>query len=419
MTSVTNTDNKARWVLGIAMSAMIVDGYDVIVFGSAIPALRAHEDWNLSAQDIGQIASLAIVGMLLGAFLSGPITDRIGRRWGLIGCISWFSIAMIGVGAAPSPEVLGFFRFIAGLGFGGVLPTAIALTMEWAPAGRRNLSNALVQCGFPAGGILAAFAAIALLEDHGFRALFLLGALPLVTIVPLAIWKLPESAEFRQTQKSDISRSSVRQNLANAFAARFIPVLIVFALANFCSFLLVYALNTWLPELMRTAGFGLGSSLSFLLTLSLGAIAGGAVGSAFADRFGNKLVVSIGFSIAAVALMLISLSPPTAVLYILIAVAGATTLGTQIVLFGYAGAYFAADVRATSVGFTSGVGRLGAITGPILGGTLVGRDIGLGWSFGVFAAVALVGALLTMLAPSTARAVDRATSNEVSRSGAA
>ncbi|MFD6517910.1 MFS transporter [Rhodococcus sp. NPDC060176] len=418
MTSVTNTDNKARWVLGIAMSAMIVDGYDVIVFGSAIPALRAHKDWNLSAQDIGQIASLAIVGMLLGALLSGPITDRIGRRWGLIGCITWFSIAMIGVSAAPSPEVLGFFRFIAGLGFGGVLPTAIALTMEWAPPRRKNLSNALVQCGFPAGGILAAFAAIAFLEDFGFRALFLLGALPLVTIVPLAIWRLPESAEFLRTQKSDVSRPSIRQNLANAFAPRFIPVLIVFALANFCSFLLVYALNTWLPELMRTAGFGLGSALSFLLTLSLGAIAGGAVGSAFADRFGNKLVVCIGFSTAAFVLMLISLSPSTGVLYILIAVAGATTLGTQIVLFGYAGTYFASEVRATSVGFSSGVGRLGAIAGPILGGTLVGRDVGFGWSFGVFASVALGGALFTMLAPPTARAVDRATSNEVSRSAA-
>ena len=137
-------------------------------------------------------------------------------------------------------------------------------------------------CGFPIGGVLAALLAILLLEPAGFRTLFAVGTLPLVTLVPLAIRLLPESPSFER-QRGGRARGGVAQLVKGRAAV----TTALFVVANFCGFLLVFGLNTWLPQLMRGAGYELGSALAFLLVLNVGAIAGGLGGSALADRYGS------------------------------------------------------------------------------------------------------------------------------------
>lgn len=384
---------RAAAAVALCFGAIVFDGYDLIIYGSAVPALLQYEPWGLTPAQAGAISSYALLGMFVGAIAAGTLTDLVGRRRLFIASLAWFSLMMALVAAAPDPTTLGLFRFLAGLGFGGIPPTAIALVVEVAPAARKHLVNGLMLCGFPVGGVVASLLAIALLEPAGFRALFAIGALPLITLVPLAVWLLPESPSFSGRTRTQ------RGELARLLRGRSSIATLLFVVANFCGFLLVFGLNTWLPQLMRGAGYELGSALAFLLVLNVGAIAGGIGGSALADGVGSRWVATALFAAAVAALALIAVPLPTVVLHLLVFVAGAATTGNQIVVYGYVAAHYPPTNRATALGLSSGIGRLGAVTGPALGGALVAAGIGLAGNVGVFAIVAVAGALACALVP--------------------
>ncbi|GAA5140352.1 MFS transporter [Pseudonocardia adelaidensis] len=394
--SVQRRSVVAAVTLGFA--AIVFDGYDLIVYGSAVPKLLEYQAWNLTPTQAGAIGSYALVGAIIGAVMTGPLTDLFGRRRLFIASLVWFSAMMLLSAFAPNPWWLGATRFLAGLGFGGIPPTAVALVIEVAPVSRRHLINALMLCGFPAGGVLAAVTALLFLEPLGFRALFAFGALPLVTLVPLSLWLLPESPNFVRRTRG-VPRTSPPSGLRTLLSRRTAVALALFIVTNFCSFLLVFGLNTWLPQLMRGAGYQLGSALAFLLVLNVGAAVGGLAGSALADRFGSRWVATTGFLAAVLSLGLIAVPLPTAVLFVLVFVAGAATTGNQVVIYGYIATHYGARQRATALGLSTGVGRLGAVTGPVLGGALVAAGAGLSMNVGVFALVALVGAIAAAAVP--------------------
>ncbi|WP_410574804.1 MFS transporter [Amycolatopsis sp. cmx-4-61] len=286
------------------------------------------------------------------------------------------------------------FRFLAGLGFGGIPPTAIALVVEVAPAGRKLFYNSVMLSGFPVGGVVAALASLTLLDTVGFRGLFALGAVPLVTLVPLAWWVLPESARFASAERPAGGakiRALLRDRSAVATA--------LFSVANFCGFLLVFGLNTWLPQLMRGAGYDLGSALTFLLVLNIGSVVGGLVGAAVSDRFGGRVVATVLFVLAAAVMLLLTAPRSATLTSVLVFVAGAMVVGSQSVLWGYVATHYETEARATALGVTSGIGRLGAAAGPAIGGLLVSSGVGLAGNVAVFAAAALIGAVSSGLVP--------------------
>jgi MFS family permease len=141
--------------VAICFITIVFDGYDLIVYGAVVPSLLQYEPWGLTPPQAGAIGSYALIGMLIGALVVGTITDIVGRSKIMLVCITWFSLAMALCAVAPNPQLFGLFRFIAGLGLGGVVPTAIALTIEYSPAYRRNLNNALMFSGYSVGGILS------------------------------------------------------------------------------------------------------------------------------------------------------------------------------------------------------------------------------------------------------------------------
>jgi AAHS family benzoate transporter-like MFS transporter len=394
--SVQRRSVAAAVTLGFA--AIVFDGYDLIVYGSAVPKLLEYQAWDLTPTQAGAIGSYALVGAIIGAVMTGPLTDLLGRRRLFIASLVWFSMMMLLSAFAPNPWLLGAFRFLAGLGFGGIPPTAVALVIEVAPVTRRHFINALMLSGFPVGGVLAAVTALVFLEPLGFRALFAFGALPLVTLVPLSLWLLPESPNFARRARG-VPRTSQQSGLRTLLARRMLLALTLFVITNFCSFLLVFGLNTWLPQLMRGAGYQLGSALAFLLVLNLGAVVGGLAGSALADRWGSRWIATTLFLAAVLSLGLIAVPLPTAVLFVLVFVAGAATTGNQVVIYGYVATHYSAGQRATALGVSTGVGRLGAVTGPVLGGALVAAGAGLSINVGVFALVALVGAVACAAVP--------------------
>jgi len=379
-------------VISLSFAAVVFDGYDLIVFGSAVPALLAHPEWQLSPTQVGSLGSLALFGMFFGAIGVGAVTNRIGSRLAFMGCLVWFSVMMLAVAAAPTPELLGLARFLAGLGFGGIAPVAIALVVEVAPPGRRSFYNAVMCCGFPFGGVLAAIAGLTLLEPYGFRALFAMGGLPLVTLLPLAIIFLPRSPKFDRAAPEGA-------RLSGLFRGRSAAALAMLAIANAAGFLLVFGLNTWLPQLMRQAGYPLQSAIGFLLVFNVGAIVGGLTGSALADRYGSRWVATGAFCIGVVSIAMLAVPLPTVALYASIAVAGGASVGTQIVVFGYVAVHFRTPHRPAALGITTGIGRLGSVAGPTVGGLMVSSGLSFGMNFLVFSGVALVGAVAALAVP--------------------
>lgn len=274
--------------------------------------------------------------------------------------------------------------------------------------------------GYAVGGMVAAGIGIFMLPRLGWQAMFFAAAVPLV-LFPFLLRALPESVGF-------LIRSG-REDEARAVLAKLVPgaattaeTRLVFQEAStgsasvaelfrgnrtlgtlamwlcfFCCLLMVYALGSWLPQLMRSAGYSLGSSLSFLLALNFGGMLGAICGGRIADRFGLPRVVMGYFTLGALCIAMLGLNPAMPVLYLLIFIAGAGTTGTQILLYASVAEFYTLSVRSTGLGWASGMGRVGAIVGPMLGGMLMAAQLPMAMNFFAFAIPGLVAALATVV----------------------
>ncbi len=390
-------------VVALGFGALVFEGYDLIVYGTAVPALLAYPAWALTPAKVGAIGGAAFLGMFVGAPLAGWLSDRFGRRRLFISLLCFFSFMMVLVALAPTPGLLALFRFLAGVGFGGIPPTAIAQAYEFAPADRKVLYNAIMLSGFGIGAILAAGLAIILQGHVGFRVLFGFGALPLVTLVPLAVWLLPGAPGPTGNVSGKVEKTLVSP-WRGVLQGRAMISTVLFAAANFFALLLSFALNTWLPQIMRGAGYPIGSALQFLLLLDTGALVGALFGGWLADRIGGRKVVTAMFILAAVSLACLSFHMPSTLIKTLIFITGAVAVGNQSVLFGFMAAHYPQASRATAIGATSGVGRLGAAAGPVLGGLLLKAGVNLSGNVLVFAGVSVLAGLSILLIPQSLRA---------------
>lgn len=393
---------------------LIFDGYDLFIYGVVLPVIM--KEWGLTPLQAGALGSYALFGMMFGALAFGSLADRIGRKKGIALCFALFSGATILNGFASSPGEFGIYRFIAGLGCGGLMPNAVALMNEYAPKRLRSTLVAIMFSGYSLGGMLSAGVGIYLLPRFGWESMFFAAALPLL-LLPVILYYLPESIGFlvRQgrvkeagaflkrldpgcdVQADDVLQVVERKTKGASVAALFREGLAVRTLALwlafFCCLLMVYALSSWLPKLMANAGYSLGSSLSFLLALNFGGMAGAIFGGWLGDRY-NLVKVKVAFFLAAaLSISLLGVNSPMPVLYGLIFIAGATTIGTQILLYAGAAQLYGLSVRSTGLGWASGIGRNGAIVGPLLGGALMGINLPLQLNFIAFAIPGAIAAL--------------------------
>lgn len=432
----SRTANSAIWLVPLLCGLAVgFDGYDLIVYGTVVPALLQYEPWGLTAERVGLIGSYAVIGMLFGALLAGTVTDIIGRRKALLLCVTWFSIFTALCGVAPTPEIFGLLRFLAGIGLGGLIPVATALTLEYAPSHRRNITYTAMMASYNVGGLLAAGLAILVIPAFGWQAMFFFALIPFLIIVPLGLKYLPESISFLVAQN--------RRGEAEALARRFgVPLQevaktvekeeetavhegrlhglktitsrlfllrsVAFWVASFFGLMLIYGLSTWLPGVMTEAGYSVGSALSFFLLFQGGAVVGNLVAGVLADRFGTKLVCGLFFSIAAIGIALLSVNLPLLLIYLLAGVAGAGVFAAMVLVYSYIGQYYPASSRATALGWSAGIGRLGAIVGPILGGFLVGAGLAVPWGFYTFALAGVIAALIIFLLPRSPISAEKA-----------
>ena len=182
-------------VLAVCWLAILFEGYDVGVMGAVLPAMAEDRQWNLSALALGALSSYALVGMLVGALAVGTLSEILGRRRMLLACVGVFSLSMAGAAWAPTPGLFALFRLAGGLGLGGVIPVAAALTIEYSPTERRSFNYGLMYSGYSFGILSAAFLSMQWLPQIGWRGVIAAGALPLLALWPMAR-ALPESLEY-------------------------------------------------------------------------------------------------------------------------------------------------------------------------------------------------------------------------------
>ncbi|GAA0929222.1 aromatic acid/H+ symport family MFS transporter [Pseudonocardia zijingensis] len=388
MSNPTESRRRAAWVAPLAWSSVALEGFDLVVLGVVLSPMLRDGVWGLTPASGALISSVGLVGVMVGAIAIGTVTDVIGRRRTMLYTVSGFSVLTLLCAVAPDPWTFGVLRFLAGLGLGGVLPVAIALVSEHARVGRSGGATTVLMTGYHVGAVVTALLGIVVIPALGWRAMFVIGALPALVLVPLIVRHLPESESFLR------DRAGERHNpAAILFGPGYVRATIAFWVTSFMGLLLVYGLNTWLPEIMRAAGYDLGAALALLLVLNVGAIAGLLVAGQVANRIGTRPAVLAWFVAAALFLALLSIRLPGIGVYVGVLLAGVFVFSAQVLVYAYVGQFYPAAARGTAIGAASGVGRLGAISGPLIGGALLTAGVAYPWGFYVFAVVAAIGAV--------------------------
>ncbi|GAA3269982.1 aromatic acid/H+ symport family MFS transporter [Paenarthrobacter aurescens] len=427
-TAPVNNWNVPKKTTGLVLFccwlAILAEGYDVGVLGAILPALAEYKEWNLSPLALGGLGSYALIGMLIGALFIGTLSDLVGRKKMLLASMAIFTLTQAGAAWAPTPELFGLFRLIGGLGMGGVIPVAAALTIEYSAPNKRSYNYGLMYSGYSLGIVAAALAALFVLPLGGWRAVIAIGAAPVV-LIPI-IWKfLPESLEFLESKgrKSEAKALAAKLNISNykpvvavapvagmqadpwwktittMFSRKYLRSTVFFWISLFCGLVLVYGLNTWLPSIMKKAGYDLGSSLTFLLVFSLASAIGGLLLGRAADKYGKKLILVVFYILGGLGIMLLVFPNTMVVNLLFVAFAGVGSISTSLVLTGYIADYYPAKVRGTATGWALSFARLGAISGPLIGGWIAGSKLPFEANFAIFAGIAVLAAGAVAMIP--------------------
>jgi AAHS family 4-hydroxybenzoate transporter-like MFS transporter len=403
-------------LLLICAAVLFLDGFDTQAIGYVAPALA--REWSLSKAALGPVFSAGLFGLMIGALLFGPLADRIGRKKIIVFSTLAFGIGTFATAFVSDVNSLLAIRFLTGLGLGGAMPNAVAMTSEFSPHRRRATMVMIMFCGFSVGAALGGFLAAALIPQFGWRSVFFIGGAAPLLLAPILALRLPESVRFLVLTGRAQSRVAQLLGLispATAFApaTQFVvhepkltgmPVLHLFrsgrALATlllwvvfFMSLLDIYFLSNWLPTVLADLGASISEAAVIGSMLQVGGIVGTVALGRIVDRFSFRalaLVYFIGvFAVGAIG----QLGYSAVLVTIAIFVAGFCIVGGQIAANALAAAFYPTSVRATGVGWALGIGRVGSIVGPLVGGVLLSMKWSTGEVFMTAAAAALCAAV--------------------------
>ncbi|MFP3556284.1 MFS transporter [Paraburkholderia sp. SIMBA_049] len=406
---------------------LVIDGFDAQAMGYVAPSVIG--EWHVSKAALGPVFSASLFGMLLGALGLSVLADRIGRRPVLIGSTFFFALSMLATPFVSTIPALIALRFITGLGLGCIMPNAMALVGEFSTPAHRVKRMMLVSCGFTLGAAIGGFISAALIPAYGWRAVFWVGgAVPLVLAVAMFA-ALPESLQFlvlkgrneRARQwlaKFDPSlgvgpatRLVVQEKanggapVAELFRAGRAPVTLILWGISFMNLIDLYFLSNWLPTVMRDAGYSPSTAVIVGTVLQTGGVVGTLLLGWFIERFGFVRVLFACFAFGALSVGAIgAVSHALAWLLVAVFAGGVCIVGGQPAVNALAGHFYPTTLRSTGIGWSLGIGRIGSVIGPLVGGQL----IALNWSnaqlFHAAALPVLCSALLVLtLAAATHR----------------
>jgi AAHS family 4-hydroxybenzoate transporter-like MFS transporter len=381
-------------LLVVATAATIIlDGLDNQVLGAALPTLM--REWGLPRPAFSNVLTSGMVGMMIGGFIGGFVGDRLGRRVALIGSVIAFGLLTILVAFADGIWTLGLLRFCAGLGLGGAMPNAAALSSEYVPIRQRPFAVTLTIVCIPLGGSLAGLVAGQILPRFGWRVLFLIvGIIPLV-LAGILLRVLPESPRFMARVRerwpelrvllrklghdvpADVTfvdpseRQASRASLKEIFVPEFRRDTMALCASFFFCLLSVYMGTNWVVSMLTGSGFDVGTASYGLTAFNFGGVVGAIVGAIVIMRFGSRvtmLTMAVGAVGGAVVLAVMSIGPQsTFAVLAMLAWTGGLINAVQTTMYALAAHVYPTSVRATGVGTAVAFGRIGGVLSPTLG----------------------------------------------------
>jgi AAHS family 4-hydroxybenzoate transporter-like MFS transporter len=389
--------SRRLWVFALLAACLVMDGFDVQAVGYVAPALI--RDWGIPSSAMGPVFASGLLGLFAGSIAFGVAADRLGRRPVLIGATLVFSLFTLLTARAGSVAELLAVRFVAGLGLGAMMPNATALVGEYSPGRQRVATMMIVTNGFMIGAVLGGLLSAWLVPAHGWRAVFWVGGLVPLLLVPAMVRWLPESLQFlvlRGRHPGEIGRwlarmgeavpaGDVRYEVREARREGF-PIVqllrdgraaatLLLWLVNFMNVLDAYFVASWLPTVLRDAGLPTSTAVLVGTTVQVGGAIGTVVLGLVLQRVGFVPVLASCFGVAAAGLAVIG--RPGLALPLLVAVAfvvGWCIFGGQPGVNALAATVYPTDLRSSGLGAALGIGRFGAILGPLVAGELLRRS---------------------------------------------
>jgi len=410
----------------------ILDGFDTQAIAFVAPVIA--REWSMDVAAFGPIFGAGLLGLMVGALVMGPIADRIGRRWAVLLSTAIFGVFALLTAAAHDFAGLFAYRFLTGIGLGGAMPNIIALASEYSPRRNRATLVTLMFCGFPLGAVLGGLVSANLLSAFGWPSVFVPGGVLPLLLLPVLYVLLPESIRFLVSQRTASATVAallerIDRRASYASTDRFVigePVLpglpvghlftesraagtLLLWTVFFSNLLILYFLINWLPSVLQQAGLPIERAIIGTVLLNAGGIAGGLVLGRIIDHRGPFGVLTIAYAVAALFVAAIGLfGSPASLVMAIITLAGFFVIGAQFCMNVLAASYYPTAIRSTGVGWALGIGRIGSIVGPVLGGIV----LSLGWStaelFLATAAPALVASMAVFVIGLRSTATERA-----------
>ncbi|MDT3685949.1 MAG: MFS transporter [Pseudorhodoplanes sp.] len=386
-------------VFAICFCIAMLDGFDTQAIGFVAPVIS--QAWQLAPDSMGVVFAAGLFGLTIGALMFGPIADIYGRKGILLISVVIFGSFALATAWAQTYHQLLLFRFLTGIGLGGAMPNVIALTSEYFPKRNRTTMVTLMFIGFPIGAVVGGLAGGKLISLFGWQSIFYVGGIAPLLMLPIILLLLPESVRYLAKKDrssaqfaSILTRFNYRPKVDAAQidilekdSAQVSPVRVLFtegrALATallwiifFVNLLILYFLVNWLPTVMTTAGVSLERAIVAIAVLNLGGVIGGFVLSRFCDKVGPFAVLALSYMLAAVFVALIGQAVTSIPLSLAtIFFAGFFVIGAQFCANAVAAQFYPTAGRSAGVGWALGVGRIGSIVGPMIGGTMIAAGL--------------------------------------------
>jgi len=417
------------WIFILCGICMVLDGFDVQAMGYVAPALL--QDWHVDKSSLGPVFGAGLFGLLIGSLVFSMVADKLGRRPVLIVSTFFFGLCMLATPFSSTIQELITIRFITGLGLGAIMPNSMALCGEFSPKRKRISIMMLISCGFTVGAMFGGVVSAALIPTYGWQSVFYLGGVLPLIIAGLMIVYLPESIQFqvlsgksssttRAVLKKVLPLQRVPEDAELVVAERNssgVPVMALFQegrtvgtlaiwAVSFLNMIALYFLSNWLPTIAKLAGLSLENAVLVGATLQLGGTFGTIAMGGMIDRIGFKRVLVPCFATAAVFIALIGHSVGAiALLFVIVFVTGFAVVGGQPAINAMAANYYPTALRTTGVGYSLGVGRIGSVIGPVVGGQLIGLNWGQESLFHLVAVPSVFIVLILLFGARTVQAV--------------
>ncbi len=384
------------WTMALCGTVIVLDGFDTQSIGFLAPSMA--ETLHIPIKNFGPIFVFALIGLMISSMLSGPIADRLGRKWPIVSCTLIFGLfAMLTARCTTFNELIAC-RFLTGLGLGGALSNSVALMSEYAPKRLLAVIVSIMFCGMPTGAVLATRVSAVMLPRWGWQSVFYAGGVLPLTLTVLLIAILPESVRYLEVSGANQRKISkilarISPELADAPISRSehqdqrrkAPVVNLFTegraagtillwIPFFMNLLILYFVVFWLPALLRQTGYPVSAGATAIMLFSISGIAGSFVEGNLMNRWGAFTVLLIEF--VCTTLLIASLAYSTSFLLTMTITFGLGFMvqGAQGGLSAVAATFYPTSIRSTGIGWCLGIGRIGSIVGPMIGGFMLKLD---------------------------------------------